>query len=67
MCCINLKTLSLIVGWMHAIYATTAICVAVYFDYYAKRKLANTPQYGKVTLRTLKEILVFLKSKFLEK
>ncbi|XP_013114479.1 uncharacterized protein LOC106092234 [Stomoxys calcitrans] len=46
-CCISLRMVSLLVGWMHVLYASTAICLAIYLDYYAKRKLAKTPKYDE--------------------
>ncbi|XP_075169082.1 uncharacterized protein LOC142241220 [Haematobia irritans] len=47
MCCLSLRTISLLVGWMHILYASTAICLAIYLDYYAKKKLAKTPIFDE--------------------
>ncbi|XP_011290456.2 uncharacterized protein LOC105261496 [Musca domestica] len=59
--CLNLRTLSLLIGWLHLVYATTAIAGAIYFDYYAKQKLANTSKYDEfVQVETIVLVLYLL-------
>ncbi|XP_073848730.1 uncharacterized protein [Musca autumnalis] len=58
---LNLRSLSLLIGWIHLLYASAAIAGAVYFDYYAKQKLANTSKYADfVQVETIVLVLYLL-------